>query len=285
MNFRLSPAFRHALLVFPLLGVQLLILPGCKPMEVVSTPIETTPDEVFAGRLDWSAWQRWVQSPPRMVLVSDIDDITLSRIATQSRLFQSVITPPPPTTGDLTQTQIDAFRTDFMASSDRSHNSPVPNIDRWDRYTNSVKRLRPDNVAITITTLEAFVRRDTQDLTPQATSTGNIGTQARAELDWIDRVVLRLVESLKESQIPPKTTSTLLPPEEARKQWQLFETTELPKISQSIDPRIRAEAQLTDDGTYSLQGHGKLVAIVTVAGRNLYFPADTAPDELHFETQ
>lgn len=274
--------FRSSLLLLALSAV--LLHPGCKPAKIESAPDPAKAGQRHAGRLDWSAWQRWVQTPPQVALVRKIDADTQERIAIQTRLFQAVIsgntnaTPPA-----ISRTQLDELRETLLASSTRTGNSPVPHIERWDRYANAARRMQPSDIATTITALESFVRRDRHDLTPQLGGTGAIGWQARSDLQWIDENITPLIATLKAAQSPADPAeASPISPEQARRQWQDFEKNELPKIAKAIKARTVDTAALTATGAYELDGEGQIVAIVTVAGRELYFPADPAPDGLRF---
>lgn len=271
--------FRSSLLLLALSAA--LLHPGCKPAKIESAPIAAETNRHHAGQLDWSAWQRWVQTPPQVALVGQIDADTQERIATQTRLFQAVISGNPDTASPaLSRARLDGLRETLLASSTRTGNSPVPNVERWDRYANAARRMQPSDIATTITALESFVRRDRQDLTPQRDATGAIGSQARSDLEWIDKNIVPLIATLKAAQSP--ATDAPLSAEQARRQWQDFEKNELPKIAKAIKAHTVDTAALTATGAYELDGEGRIVAIVTVAGRELYFPADPAPDGLRF---
>lgn len=254
------------------------ILPGCKPAKVDSSskPPSSANAREHSGRLDWSSWQRWVQTRPRIVLVSEIDGRTRDLIERQSQLFLAVIGGGG-SSSTLPDTEIARMQDAFFASSSRTGNSPVPTVERWDRYSNAVRRIQPGAIATAITTLEAHVRRDRQDLTPRMTDSGDSGRQARSDLSWIDSAVMPIIERLKEHTAKPA-----LSVDQARQQWQTFETDSLPKLASAIKGATTAETTVAEDGTYRLSGNGEPVAVITVAGRDLYFPASPATPGLRF---
>lgn len=274
-----SSLVRHRFFAIALVAsATALLLPGCKPSKVA--PPSDQAGRTVSGRIDWSEWQRWVQTPPRVALVSDIDSDTLELISRQSELFLTVIGKSSASSANtLPETELSRLKDAFFASSSRTANSPVPTVERWDRYSNAVRRIQPDSMATSVTTLEAYVNRDRQDLTPKTGNNGDSGRQARSDLAWIDSAVMPILRRLKEHQASAKPALTV---EQARNQWQTFETDSLPKIASAIESATTASAEVAADGTYVLQGRGQLVAIVPVAGRNLYFPVDSAAPGLRF---
>ncbi len=259
----------------------LLLVPGCKPAKVDSSskPSTSTNAREHSGRLDWSSWQRWVQTRPRVVLVSEIDGGTRDLIERQSQLFLAVIGGGGSSASTLPDTEIARLQDAFFASSSRTANSPVPTVERWDRYSNAVRRIQSGAIPTAITTLEAYVRRDRQDLTPRMTDTGDSGRQARSDLSWIDSAVMPIIERLKTHSASAKPALSV---DQARQQWQTFETDSLPKLASAIKKATTAETSVAEDGTYRLSGNGQLVAVITVAGRDLYFPASPATPGLRF---
>ncbi|MFH1499298.1 MAG: hypothetical protein ABII82_15895 [Verrucomicrobiota bacterium] len=261
--------------------ILILVIAGCKPARVSGPEAGSSADtaQEVAGRLDWSAWQRWVQTPPKIALVSRIDEDTRGLIERQSALFLAVIGDTGTSAEPLPETEIARLQDAFLASSSRTANSPVPAVERWDRYANAVQRIQPGGIATSINTLEAYVRRDRQDLASQATATGDSGRQARGDLNWIDSAVMPIIQRLKKHEAAAKPA---LSPDQARAQWKTFESDSLPKIARAIEAATTASADVGPDGTYRLTGKGRLVAIVTVAGRDLYFPAEPATPGLRF---
>lgn len=281
--YTMSPFSRRVALTSLIVSVSALaLLSGCKPAKTAkdTTPPSDKPAATSAhkvsGRLDWASWQRWVQGQPRVVLVKTINRETLDLIERQVLLFQSV-------TGDSIQVNLppaeyEQLRQSFIASGgSRSGNNPVPAVERWDRYSNAVLRMQTTDAKTTLGTLESFVRRDRQELTPRQSEKGDIGWQARSDLGWIDGQIMPIIEKLKSL-----TSTQLIPAARAKTEWQTFEKGQLAAIARAISAATVDRQPVAADGTYTLSGDGQVVAILNIGGRDLYFPADIKTPGLNF---
>lgn len=273
-------------------------------------PVVTT----TKGILDHSRWNKWVQSPPRVILVSSLDEPTQKLIAAQARIFTTLVNPPPetnaPVAGDV-QAQLDAVKNAFPAtrqvtsvlpvyeayptytgyanptgtrtSAYRSSNYgpiTVPQHERWDSFRRTVAHANLTNLPGIITQLERKIASDTRDLEYQLASRGAAGAQAHADTAWLRGPMTELVDRMK-AVGKSNFVSPSAPAEVARQEWRQFEATDLPLIKQVIDANTLAEATVNPDGTFSIEGRGTPVAVITVAGRQLYFTTRT-PGALRF---
>jgi len=263
------------------------------------------------GILDYSHWNKWVQDPPRIILVSSVDVPTDKLIATQARIFTTLVSPPPDVKAlpaiDV-QAQLDAVKDSFAdtrrvtpgplpvtvstptrerfiidsgttitTTSTRRTNTyydtapiTVPQQDRWDSYRRTVAHANLTNLPGIITQLERKIESDIRDLEYQLTSHGPAGFQAHADTAWLRESMTDLVNRLKKVG---KTTfvSPTSPAELARKEWAQFEATELPLIKQVIDDNTISTTTVNPDGSFTIKGRGQPIAVITVAGRQLYF--------------
>ncbi len=277
-----------------------VLLAGCSKPKPQPTPPAPTVQTVIttSGIVDWSGWKRWIRETPRMVLVDNIDTETQRLISEQTRLFKVLVSEPEAVpVGTNLNKELETLKTAFLNRAYNKHNFyynggnnvtstdtttyyssssavriNVPHFDCWDRYRRMVQGLQVSNLETTIFTLERQSGYDQKDLAEQKGSNGIIGAQARADLNWQASTLTPFIESLKRLSTPkvPATTDVA----RARNQWQGFETNQLPLIQRVMTDRTIAVTTANDDGSFSMIGKGQLYAIVTVAGRELYFPAN-----------
>lgn len=277
---------------------------GCRP---TPSPEKPAPKLVTTGIVDWSGWQKWVQSPPRLVLLDGLDPQTEHLIKEQTSLFKTLIAEPKPSAstqdvaGRLEQLKTsflttaytqrisaytsdgDSFVNEFGEISYRTRSASIniPHIDRWDRYRGTIQGLQPANLPTVIIALERQAKNDLQDLEHQRGSGGPVGLQARADVEWILNTLQPFVAQLKATGTP-SSKGPQADLEQTKQRWGLFETNELQLLKRVIAQRTKTETIADDDGTFLLDGEGRLCAIITVAGRELYFPADTRDIGLRF---
>ena len=256
------------------------------------------------GILDHSRWNKWVQSPPRVILVSALDEPTQKLIGSQARIFATLVNPPPdtavPVDGDV-QAQLDAVKNAFPATRQVTSVLPVyevyptysgysnqtgtrtspyrsssygpvtvPHQERWDSFRRTVAHANLTNLPGIITQLERKIASDIRDLENQLGSRGLSGAQAHADTAWLRGPMTELVERMKAIG-KPAFVSPAAPAEVARQEWRQFEATDLPLIKQVIDANTLAETTVNSDGSFTIEGRGIPVAVITVAGRQLYF--------------
>lgn len=264
-----------------------MLLGACRKQQT-SAPPPAPPVTITHGILDHSRWSKWVQGSPRIILVSSLDIPTNKLIATQTRIFTALLTPDPDpaplATGDV-QAQLDAVKNSFPAKG-QTHPGylarpiEVPHHERWDSYRRTVAHATLTNLPGLIKQLEAKIAGDIRELEVQLNSHGLSGAQARADTAWLDGSMTNVLERMKKigksSFVSPSS-----PAEKARDEWVRFEATELPLIKQVIDANTLAEAPVNSDGSFSVNGQGLPVAVIQVAGRQLYFPLQQ-PGELRF---
>jgi hypothetical protein len=227
-----------------------------------------------------------VQTTPRVLLVSSLDEPTTQLITAQVRIFTALVSPAPdsnaPAAGDV-QAHLDTVKNAFpskrrlgesyLASGSYRLSSPIdiPHHERWDSYRRTVAHATLTNLPGIIHQLEQKIASDLRELEPQLGSQGAAGAQARADSVWLKGSMTTLLERMK--QVGKSTfVSPSSPAERAREEWIQFEATELPLIKQVIDANTVAETTLNPDGSFSINGRGLPVAVITVAGRQLYFP-------------
>jgi len=87
---------------------------------------------------------------------------------------------------------------------------------------------------------------------------------------WLKGGMTKVLDNLKKIG-KSSFVSPTSPAEKAREEWTEFEATELPLIQKVIDANTLAEVPLEEDGSFWIEGRGQPVAVIKVAGRQLYF--------------
>jgi hypothetical protein len=266
----------------------LILLSGCGKKQVPAPPDSAPKGAFVKGVLDYSTWEKWVQGPPRIILVSALDDTTNEHIATQTRIFTALVSPLPDPAplplGDI-QAQLDAVKDSFLSTRQTNPALGTPPLDiphhaRRDFYERAAARATLDNLPDVISQIETRITGDLDELEPQLKFAGPAGDQARADTAWIEKRVGQLLGRMKTIGKSP-FVSPSSPAERARNEWAEFEATRLVLIKQAIDARKVAEVTVNPDGSFLVTGQGEPIAVLTVAGRQLYFPF-TQPGVLRF---
>lgn len=261
---------------------------GCKKAPPPKPPAPVAKISVTTGILDYSKWAKWVQTTPNVILVSTIDTPTTQLIGTQVRIFTTLVSPPEETlatAGDV-QSQLDAVKNSFPAKqqtyayslgSGYSTNTKIdiPHQDRWDAYRRTVLHANLTNLPSIISQLDQKIQNDLQDLDPQLRSSGVVGAQARADSQWLNGQMAKLLGRMKQVG-KASFVSPLSPVEKAREEWLQFENTDLPLLKQVLESKTVSEAPVDSTGRFEIKGQGTVVAVVTVAGRQLYFPVSNS---------
>jgi hypothetical protein len=273
----------------------LIFLSACEkkqPPGPPSPPVTTT-----TGILDHSRWSKWVQDQPRVILVSDLDEPTNKLISTQTRIFTNLVSPAADTNplpaGDV-EAQLETVKNTFPATQKLPEGHlqkggylltqaiDVPHPKRGDYYRSTLSRATLGNLPDIIIELERKIAADLRELESQLNSLGPAGGQARADSAWLQSRMTTVVDRLKKVG-RPSFVSPASPAEKAREEWMQFEAAELHLIKRAVDAKTLAQATVNKDGTFSVNGKGHLIAIITVAGRPLYFPIDQ-PGALRFSS-
>lgn len=299
----MSPKFFFVVFLLASLGFS-----GCKKPTPPTPPTPTHRVVTTSGILDWSDWQKWIQAPPRIVLTDNLDLETRKLIAKQTKLFNTLITEPRVIAPENKEEKLKKLKDAFIntgynknhrystyysnyssgiddyaetAQRGRTITLNVPHYDRWDRYRGAVQGLQFSNLTNTILLIERQSSNDLKDLSSHLNHSGVAGAQARADSGWIQDTLTPLITKLKllDSNEPVINFNEV---DQAREEWQRFEENQLRLIKRVITERTKAEAIATANGSFNLAGQGRLCAIIKVAERELYFPANTPNVGLRF---
>lgn len=257
------------------------------------TPPATQP--VTTGLIDTTPWAKWVKAPPEVLLVRPLDPATERLITRQVALFTALVeepkaapapaAPAPDLAGKLAalKARFPAKGKERVAGKSGLVDVDVPAIDTWNKYRRMLDHASLTNLGRIASEMETAMQRDLRDLPSYpAGETRYEARVAAIQRTWITKQIPPLIAEMKRLDAP--TTSSTAPDakESARKAWSDFESTDLAVMQKVIAAAVLATAAPDAEGRFSLEGDGRLMARVHVAGRDLYFPADAGAEGVRF---